>query len=61
MEEQVINIGEVIKGFHVQIDDLKLQSMPGTKHEVREGRKRMVMKIVANIKKVEEECTKICE
>jgi hypothetical protein len=28
MEEQVLKIGEVIKGFRVQIEDLKLWSMP---------------------------------
>jgi len=29
--------------------------------EVREGRERMVMTTVTNIKKIEEECAKLCE
>jgi hypothetical protein len=35
--------------------------MLGTPPEVREGRERMMMKIIANIKKIEGECAKICE
>jgi hypothetical protein len=35
--------------------------MPGTPPEVREGRERTTMTIVANIKKVEEECAKLYE
>jgi hypothetical protein len=34
MEEQVLNIGEVIKGFRAQIEDLQLWSMPGMPPEV---------------------------
>jgi hypothetical protein len=35
--------------------------VPGTPPEGREGRERMVMIIVTNIKKIEEECAKIRE
>jgi hypothetical protein len=35
--------------------------MPGSPPEVREGRKRMTTTTVANIKKIEGECTKLCE
>jgi hypothetical protein len=62
MEEQVLKIGEVIKGFPTRIEDLQLRSTPGTPPEEREGRERMTtLTTIANIKKVEEECTKICE
>jgi len=61
MEEQVLIIDEVIKGFRVQIEDLKLWSILGTPPEVQEGRERMPMTVVTNIKKVEENCTKLCE
>jgi seryl-tRNA synthetase len=61
MEEQVLNIGEVIKGFREHIQDLQLRSMPGTPPEVHKGRERMVTKTVSNIKRIEGECTKLCE
>jgi molecular chaperone DnaK (HSP70) len=56
MEEKVLKIGDVIKGFCEQIEDLKLWSMPGMPPEVCEGRERMEMTTISNIKKVEGEC-----
>jgi hypothetical protein len=35
--------------------------MPGTPPEVHEGRERMETTTVANIKKIEGECAKLCE
>jgi hypothetical protein len=35
--------------------------MPGSPPEVHEGRKRMTTTTVANIKKIEGECMKLCE
>jgi DNA repair exonuclease SbcCD ATPase subunit len=61
MEEQLLKIGEVIKGFREKIQDLQLRSMPEMPPEVHEGRVRMEMTTVSNIKKVEDECTKLCE
>jgi hypothetical protein len=61
MEEKVLKIGEAIKGFCMKIEDLQLQSTSGTPPEEQVGRERMNDEIVANIKKVEEECTKLCE
>jgi uncharacterized protein (DUF3084 family) len=58
---EVLKIGKVIKGFQSNIEDLQLQSTPGMPPEVREGRERMMMTTVTNIKKIEEECTKLCE
>jgi hypothetical protein len=34
--------------------------MPRTPLDEREGRERTMRKVIANIKKVEEECIKIC-
>jgi hypothetical protein len=61
MEEHVLNIGEFIKGFQSKTGDLHFRSTPGTPPEAREGRERTMMKSVANIKKVEEECAKLCK
>lgn len=61
MEEQVLKIGEFIKGFQSKIEDLQLWSTLGTPPEEREGRERTTIIVVANIKKVEEECTKLCK
>jgi hypothetical protein len=61
MEEQVLKIDEVIKGFRVQIEDLQLWSIPGMPLEVQEGRERMATTTVTNIKKVEENCAKLYE
>jgi hypothetical protein len=61
MEEHVSNIGEVIKGFFTRIEDLQLCSTPGTPPEEREGREKMTMTVIENIKKLEEECAKLCE
>jgi len=60
MEDKMLNIGKVIKGFRENIEDLKLRSMPGTPLELCKGRVRMATKTISNIKKVEGECTKIC-
>jgi len=35
--------------------------MPGLPPEVREGRERMTTTYVANIKKIDDECAKLCE
>jgi hypothetical protein len=61
MEEKVLKIGEVIKGLCMRIEDLQLRSTPGTPPEEREGRERTMMTVIENIKKVEEECAKLCE
>jgi hypothetical protein len=56
-----MKIGEVIKGVRSKIEDLQLQSTLGMPPKVRAGRERMALTVVANIKKVKEECTKLCE
>jgi hypothetical protein len=53
MEEQVLNIGEVSKGFQVNIEDLQLQSTQGMPPKVRVGRERTTMTTITNIKKIE--------
>jgi hypothetical protein len=53
MEEQVLNIGEVIKGFRSKNEDLQLRSMLGTPPKVIAGRERTMMIEVTNIKKIE--------
>jgi hypothetical protein len=61
MEEQVLNIGEVIKGFIEKIQDLWLRKMPRTPPKVCKGGEIMETITITNIKKIQEECTKICE
>jgi hypothetical protein len=61
MEEQVLNIGEVIKGLREQIQDLQLRNMPGTPLEMCKGRERMETTTIANIKRREGECEKLYE
>jgi len=61
MEEQVLKNCEVIKGFPMRIEDLQLRSTSGMPPEERERREKMALISIANIKKVEEECTKIYE
>jgi hypothetical protein len=61
LEEQVSNIKEVIKGFHTRIKDLESCTTPGTPPEEKEERERTTMTTVASIKRLEEECTKLCE
>jgi seryl-tRNA synthetase len=53
MEEHVLNIGEVIKGFRETIQDLQLMKMLGNPPEVYKCRERMEMTTVANINKIE--------
>jgi hypothetical protein len=60
MEEKVLNIDEFIKGFRSHIEYLQLCSALGMRLEVREGRERIVITTVTNIKKIEEECAKLC-
>jgi len=57
----VSNIGEVIKIFRTRIENLQLHSMPGTPPKERAGRERTMMTTITNIKKLEEECTKLYE
>jgi hypothetical protein len=61
MEEHVSIIGEVIKYFHRKIENLQLCTVRGTLPEEREGTKRTTMTTIENIKKLEGECTKLCE
>jgi len=61
MEQKVIKMGEIIKGFQEYIQDLQLSNMPGTQLEMRKGRERMETTIVAKIKKIEGECAKLSE
>ena len=61
MEEQVSKIDEVIKGFHRRIEDLQSCTVPGTSSEEREGRERIMMTTIENIKKMEEGCTNLYE
>jgi hypothetical protein len=53
MEEQLLNIGEVMKRFREKIQDLQLQNMPGMPPEVREGRLWMTTLVVSRINKFE--------
>jgi len=59
MEDNVLNIFKVMKGFQENIEDLQLQSTLGTPLDVWEGRYRMAMTKVTNMKKIEEECAEI--
>jgi hypothetical protein len=61
VEEQLLNIGEVIKGFREQIQDLQLRRTLGTPLEVHEGMVRMAMTTISHINKVEDECEKLCK
>jgi hypothetical protein len=61
MEEQLSNIGEVMKGFRENIHDLKLKRKLRTPPEVHVGRVQTRETTISKIKKIEDECTKICE
>jgi hypothetical protein len=61
MKEQLLNIGEVFKGFREYIQYLQLRSMPEIPPEVCKGRVGMETIEVCNIKKVEDEWTKPCK
>jgi hypothetical protein len=61
MEEHVSRIDEVIKGLCTRIEDMQSRSTPGTLPEERAGRERSAMTAVANIKKLDKECAKLCE
>jgi type IV secretory pathway VirB4 component len=61
MEEQVSNIREVIKGFCTRIEELKSRSTSGTPPKERAGRERTTMTAIENLKRLDEECTNICE
>jgi hypothetical protein len=61
MEEQVSNIGEVIKGFCTKIEDLESCTVPGTPPEEREQREKTMQTSVAKIKILEQECTRMCD
>jgi hypothetical protein len=61
LEEQVSNIREVIKGLCNKIKDLELCNTPGMPPEEKAQREITSMTTVENIKKLDEECTKLCE
>jgi hypothetical protein len=61
MEEWLLKIGEIMKGFRINIQDIQMNSTLGMPPEVHEGRLRMEMIAVAKIKKFEDECENFCE
>jgi hypothetical protein len=61
MEEHVSNIGEVIKGFRSKIEDFESHTVPRTPPEEREQRENLMHASFANIKILEQECTRMCD
>jgi len=54
MEEKVLKIEEVIKGFHMRIEDIQLRNTSGTPLKERVGIEIKMLTVIANIKKLEE-------
>jgi hypothetical protein len=60
MEEQVSRVDNVIKRFHRRVKDLHLHTILGTTPEEWTRRERTMMIAVKNVKKLDEECAKLC-
>jgi len=61
LEEHVSNIREFIKGLYTRIEDLESRNTWGMPPEENSQRERTIMTIIENIKKLDEECTNLCE
>ena len=61
LEEQVSNIKDFIKGLYTRIEDLESRNTWGMPPEENSQRERTIMTIIENIKKLDEECTNLCE
>jgi predicted nucleic acid-binding Zn-ribbon protein len=61
LEEQVSNIKDFIKGLYTRIEDLESRNTRGMPPEENSQRERTIMTIIENIKKLDEECTNLCE